>query len=58
MPRRILLDFGQLLYYAEQGYDWDQVEDRVLRAEAVPPPPEPEPDDEPLFEDVDWLRRR
>jgi hypothetical protein len=59
MPRQILLDFGQLLYYAKQDYDWEQIKDRVVRTESTEPEPQPpDPGDETPFEEIDWLHRR
>jgi hypothetical protein len=48
----ILLDVGQMHYYAAQGYEWDEIKDEIVRA-APPPEPEPEHDD---FSQISWLR--
>jgi hypothetical protein len=59
MPRQILLDFGQLLYYAKQDYDWDQIKDRVMRTESTEPKPQPpNPEAETPFDEIDWLHRQ
>lgn len=62
----VLLNFGQLHYYAAQGYEWDEVKDELLQFRETPPEPAPEPDadsDEDSDEDTDfseitWMRNR
>jgi hypothetical protein len=47
----IVLDFGQMHYYAAQGYEWDEIKDEIVR---VAPPPEPDPEDDD-FSQISWL---
>lgn len=47
----VLLNFGQMHYYAAQGYEWDEIKAEIIR-DAPPPPPEPENDD---FSQLSWM---
>jgi hypothetical protein len=49
-----LVNFGQMHYYAAQGYEWDEIKDEIIR-EAPPPEPEPEPEDDD-FSQLSWIR--
>lgn len=49
----MLLNFGQMHYYAAHGYEWDEIKDEIVR-EAPPPPAGPEPDDDD-FSDIKWI---
>lgn len=47
------LNFGQMHYYAAQGYEWDEIKDEIVR-EAPPPPPTPAPEDDD-FSQLNWM---